>query len=224
MAVSESYPSPPSSFDGVLSRWSDTAAVARTTGLCALAGANGVVDLGSLRELTEAARGLEDALAAETAAEGADQVAEDHALQAQQVLLEAFRPRLEDAAFAAIRRQLQPVLDQWTDPYASDATGVALLGRMRRGLHDVPESVRSSAERLLAAIDGMEQAGRARDTARLAFVAAVDRRVRARRSWNARALGIVRRIPPADFEAWLVELPVREPSPFPEAAWFEEEE
>ena len=203
--------------------WSDHAAVERTAAAAAFAIAHGLSDLPQLGRMRAASAELKAALANEQRAEARDRDAEARAVVAQEDLLAAFRPRLEEAAMAGLRAGLQPALAAWADPYATDATGRAQLEAVRSQLGSAPPGLAAETADLGAVVDAMEAAGTARDRAHQERRQAIALRVAARRRWNASVELILASLDGEVVAMWLAGLDVRSHAGFAEEAWFEDE-
>jgi len=208
----------------VIFQWSDATVLLRTPEAVALVGGLGVVHLPTRREIRAAGEALQAALDREACAEVADRSAEVRAVAVQHHLLDAFRPRLEDATVAAFRADLQPLLAAWADPYAADATGHVHLVHVRRQIAEAPLVDCEALVLLGQAVDAMEAAGNARDRAHRERLASIKGRVRARSRLDSLLVELLADLEPQVVADWLAVRGAGPAPDSPEDRWFIDED
>ena len=182
------------------------------------------VDFERLRGLRLRCDALDRALEHEARADTADEAAEAQAVAAQQRLLDAVRPRLEDVVMATFRAELRSLVDVWADPYAQDATGREQLARVHHRLSDGPSQHARAMGELRQVVEAMERAGLDRDDAHRRRLGAIAVRVEARQQADKALLELLAILKPAVVLAWLEQLDTEPARAAPEDTWFVDED
>lgn len=164
---------------------------------------------GALRAASEALRA---ALDAEEIAEGGDGAAHAAWRQAHTRMVSA--AEAVHAEYGPLSR-LRKLVVLWTDPYAPDATGAAVLDALEAACGDAP-----ACRPLRAAIAQVRATGRAVDAAEAARAEAISNRVARTRDWRAAAEALLAVAPLADSGTLAALSAVAAPDPALD--WFEE--
>ena len=207
-----------------LQSWSD-----RTVAGCArlvshLVDGADPLDFERLRRVRLLCDALERALELEARADTADEAAEAQAVAAQQRLLDAVRPRLEDAVMATFRAELRSLVDAWADPYAQDATGREQLARVHHGLAGGPSQYARAVGELRQVVEAMERAGLDRDHAHRRRLGAIAASVEARRQADRALLELLVMRKSTVVLAWLEQFDTEPARVAPEDTWFVDDE
>ena len=204
--------------------WSDRTVVDCAGSVSQLVDGAVAVDFERLHGVRLLCGALDQALEHEARAEAADDAAEARAVAAQQRLLDAVRPRLEDADMATVRAELQSLVDAWADPYAQDATGREQLALVHQRLSDGPSQHARAVGELRQVVEAMERAGLARDHAHRRRLGAIAARVESRRSADMALVALLANLKPAVVLAWLEQLDTEPARAAPEDTWFVDED